>query len=138
MKIIFRAKQPVLLSLLLLVCGALSQNATAEERLIVTRTSLPASKIDGLVWAGDELEIEHRKTNERQEAYVVLKGSYAKPKFDLYAHNRLVSRAVSGSFEIKVRFKEKPVQLGLRAVGPSGSLETEEVLLLKVSRQIPK
>ncbi|MEO7164438.1 MAG: hypothetical protein ABI041_16070 [Bdellovibrionia bacterium] len=32
-------------------------------------------------------------------------------------------------FKITI-LKEKPVQLSLRAVGPNGSLETEEVLLL--------
>jgi hypothetical protein len=43
---------------------------------------------------------------------------------------------VSGDFTIKVAFTLKPVQLSLRAIGPTGALETEDILLVKVSKSI--
>lgn len=110
----------------------------AEERFVVKRMSLPGSKIDELVWSDNELDVENRKSKNKVEFYVTLRGTYAKQKFDLYALNRLVTRApVSGSFAIKIRFLNKPVEVSFRAVGPSGDLKTEKVLLIKVPRQLP-
>jgi hypothetical protein len=122
----------------LFLLGPVSTFVAAEERFIVRRTSLPGNWINGLVWWSDELKPQIRKTGQRVEPYVLLKGTYTKPKYDLYAYNRLVSRTASGAFEIKVAFKEKPIQLNLRAVGPAGALETEEVLLIKLSKKDSK
>jgi len=117
------------------VASWVSVAAAAAEKVVVTRTSLPTSKIERLLWLGDELEVQHNKARDSTGLYVVLKGRYPNLEFDLYAHNRLVTRAASGAFEIKVAVKEKPVHLSMKSIGPDGEIETEEVLLLKIAKE---
>jgi hypothetical protein len=123
------------LLMVLVLWGPFPPLSQAGERFVITRKSLPFSQINDLVWLRDELKVQNRKSHGKIEYYVVLEGRYLKPKYDLYVLDHLVTRAVSGDFTFKIACKDKPVQVSLRALGPLGVLEREEVLLLKTSRE---
>jgi hypothetical protein len=120
-----------LVTSIILLYAWLPANGLAAEkhaRLLEIKSS---TQIEGLQLDPQELEVKSEEDNGKKQDFIILKGSFTRPKWQLICQSETLTLSESGGFQIKIPLTDNQnlMDVSFQAVDGFGKTENEEITI---------